>query len=193
MFDCLISGAKFHEALDFVIKSVEDGFYGYCFSHKNVSLMEVSKQVGTKEDMRKCRDLVEQRWYDWIGQKRAKSFEVEVLQAHKMTCFFIALLKEGSIGCKDVVLLESFNKSCSFKGLICQKSTRKYNSSWCLFRALVYHWQDIDTLKKTSKLNAAYLENMKDVDALKIQRVLSEWHSNRLLHEQNEQFLGHWC
>ena len=78
---------------------------------------------------------------------------------------------EFPMGCKNAVLPEPIVENHSVFCLTFDKSARiPYNDKLCLFRALTLHLHGNDKLKKeTSKLFAAYQQNMEDVDAAKFQ------------------------
>ena len=100
---------------------------------------------------------------------RANKRKVELFRANECDVFFAPPLKEVPMECKNVVLSEPLIKYHSVSCSTFEKSTRKqYNDNLCLFRALTLHLHgNYKPEEETSKMLAAYLHNMEDVDAAK--------------------------
>ena len=86
---------------------------------------------------------------------------------------FAALLKDIPMGCKDVVLPESFLKNHTVNCLTYEQNTKKpYKDNLCLFRALALHLHGNERLEEeTSKLFNLFLANSTNPDPSKFQGV----------------------
>ena len=58
VFDSLICAAKPKVALQFLLKSVEDGICRCSYAHENITLLENSEFVATREDLTKIKNLL---------------------------------------------------------------------------------------------------------------------------------------
>ena len=58
LFDCLKCAAKLNVAFAFVLKNVENGSCRYKYAHENITLLEISNFVATREDLTKVKSLL---------------------------------------------------------------------------------------------------------------------------------------
>ena len=87
--------------------------------------------------------------------------------------FFVSLLKDVSMGCKDTVLPEPLLKNHNVNCLTFERNTRQpYNDNLCLFRALALHLHGKEKLEgETSKMFNLYLNNSEEGDVSNFQGV----------------------
>ena len=161
VFDRLKCAAKLNVALGFVLKKVKNGNCRYSYAHKNVTLWQWSKLVGTTEDLVKiknslsCRVVIES-----CTRKGAKT----KWKFYKLTNVtrFAASLKEVPMGCKSTVLPDLLLKNQSLKSLTVGDNTRKpHNDNIYLIRAQALSLQRNERLEEeTSKMFNLFLEEL---------------------------------
>ena len=102
--------AKMNLAFGFILKNIEDGGFRYFHTHENITLLERSKLMCTRDDLPKLEisfnkaDVIES-----CSRKRLST----KWRFYKLTnlTLFAVLLKDVPIGCKDAVLPNHFQKT----------------------------------------------------------------------------------
>ena len=109
VLDKLKSVAKVNKTLGFILRNIEDWKLGYFYAHENNTLLEQSKLVSNKDDMKKLKEILKKT--DVI-ESCAKERSITNWRFFKLTSLtiFAALLKDIPMGCKDAVLPESLPK-----------------------------------------------------------------------------------
>ena len=131
--------SKVEVALGFVLKNVEDGTCRSYYAHENNNLMERWKLMATKSALVKIKNVLSNTdAIEACTKERAKT-KWKFIKLTNVTASAF-LLKEDSMGCKEVVLPESLVKNHIVNCLTYEENTRKpYNDNLCLFRALALH------------------------------------------------------
>ena len=109
VLDNLKCVAKLNLALGFILKNIEDGKFGYFYAHENNTLLEQSKLVSNKDDMAKLKEILKKTDVIDSCTKERSNTKWRFFRLTNLTKF-AALLRDIPMGCKDVVLPESFLK-----------------------------------------------------------------------------------
>ena len=151
-FNNLKCAAKVNLAFGFILKNREDGVFRCFHAHENITLLDRSKLVCTRDDMAKLKDFLNKT--DVIESCSRERMNTN-WRFYKLTnlTVFAAPVKDVPMGCKDAVLPEPLLRIGTNNCLTFEESTRQpYNDNLCLFRALALHTHGNGRLEdKTSK------------------------------------------
>ena len=152
-YNSLKCAANLNVALGFVLENLEDGSCRFYYAHEKITLLEKSKVVATRENLREIKQLlVHTDVKEWCTRERA-NIEGKFYKLTNVTNF-TAILKEVPMGCIDTALPGPLLKNHSMKCLSFEENTRKpYDDSIFLLRALGLDLHGIEGLEEeTSKL-----------------------------------------
>ena len=172
VFKELKCAAKVNIAFGIVLKNIEDGMCRYFYAHENNSIMERAKLVCTKAVMTNLKNRMQKMYIvDVCTRERAYTD----WKFNKLThlAFFVSLLKDVPMGCKDTVLPEPFLENHIVRCLSFERNTRQpYIDSLYLFRILALYLLDNEKLEEeTSKIFNLFLNNSEEVDVSKFQGI----------------------
>ena len=172
VLDKLNCVAKLNLALGFILKNIEDGKFRYFYAQENNTPLEQSKLVSNKDDMAKLKEILKKTDVIESCTKERSNTKWRFFELTNLT-IFAALLRDITMGCKDVVLPESLLKNRTVNCLTYEQNTKKpYKDNLCLFRALALHLHGNERLEEeTSKLFNHFLVNSTNPDLSKIQGV----------------------
>ena len=151
---------------------MKDGRYRYFYAHENITLLDGSQLVCTKDDLTKLKNIVHQT--DVIESCTRERMNTK-WKFHNLTnlTVFAALLKDIPMGCTDAVLPDPLLKNLTVNFLTFEQNTRQpYNDNLCLFRALALHLHGNEKLEEeTCKLFNCYLEKQGGIEPANFQGV----------------------